>query len=161
MDCIPQCHSRCFHLHRKKCKVSCEQIHVLLPPSLQFSCWWVDIMLSIDDICILMNMVLFDPIQANLVSHVISSHVRWSQWLWFIHRKNYILWLTPNTCISNFFHSCVNMAWWAKGTKVWLYRFYVPYIARRCLVALQRQYVTFILRCVIIVCEGSSKLITL
>jgi len=42
--------------------VSCEQINVLLPPSFQFSCWWVDIMLSIDGTCILVNMDIFNPI---------------------------------------------------------------------------------------------------
>jgi len=55
--------------------VLCEQINVLLPPSLQFSCQWVDIMLLIDGTCILVDMVITNPIQANLVSNAISSYV--------------------------------------------------------------------------------------
>jgi hypothetical protein len=55
--------------------ISCEQINVLLAPSLQFSCWWVDIMLLIDGTCISTHMIIADLIQANLVSHAISSRV--------------------------------------------------------------------------------------
>jgi hypothetical protein len=105
-------------------------------------------------------MVIANPIQTNLIPHVISSYVRWSQRLWLIHRKGYTIWLTPNTCISNCFHQCVNMAWWAKGTKALLYWSILRALYRqKVLVALQRLYVTFILRCVIIVCEGSCRLI--
>lgn len=103
--------------------VSCEQINVLLPPSVQFPWGWVDIMLSIDGTCIWVDMVIADPIQANLVSHVISSCVTgWSQWVWLIHKKDYTM-IDTNTCISNFFHRCVDMACWAKGTKALVYRF--------------------------------------
>ncbi len=42
--------------------VSCEQTHVLPPPSLQFSCRQVDIVLSTNGIHTLVDVVIVDPI---------------------------------------------------------------------------------------------------
>jgi hypothetical protein len=50
-----------------------EQTHIFFPSSLQFFCWWVDIVLSIDGIRTLANVVIADPTQAYLVSRVVVS----------------------------------------------------------------------------------------
>jgi hypothetical protein len=41
---------------------------------LQFSCWQVDIVLSVDDICTLTDVIIVDPIQTYLISWAILSH---------------------------------------------------------------------------------------
>jgi hypothetical protein len=50
-----------------------EQTHVLLSPFFQSSCWRVDIVLSVEDIHILVDVVIAKPTQVNLISCVISS----------------------------------------------------------------------------------------
>jgi hypothetical protein len=47
--------------------VLCKQIHVFLAPFLQSNWWRMDIMFPIDDICTLANIIIVDPICANLV----------------------------------------------------------------------------------------------
>ncbi len=50
-----------------------ERTHVLLLFSLQSFHWWVDIMLSTNDIHTLVDIVIVDPTQVDLVSHATSS----------------------------------------------------------------------------------------
>jgi hypothetical protein len=47
--------------------VSQEQTHVLLPPTLQFSCRWIEIVLLVDGVHTLVDVVIVDPIQIDLV----------------------------------------------------------------------------------------------
>jgi hypothetical protein len=54
--------------------VSCEQIHVLLSPSLQSIRQWVDIVLSTNGIHILVDVVIVDGTQVEWVLCVVSSH---------------------------------------------------------------------------------------
>jgi hypothetical protein len=62
--------------------------------------------------------------------------------------------------VNNFIHQCPNMVWLTKDTcrppLVVLCAFY----KQRVLVALQITHATFILRCIIVAGEGSSKLTT-
>jgi hypothetical protein len=78
-----------------------------------------------------------------------------------LHIERTKLWLTPNTCISNFYHQCVNMAWSAKGTHGLALSILHALYRQKVLVVFQRPYFTFILRCVVIICEGFSRLIIL
>jgi hypothetical protein len=54
----------CFH-------VACEQTHILLPPTIQSSYQWVDIVLSVDGIHMLANVIIVASIRVDLVSHVV------------------------------------------------------------------------------------------
>jgi hypothetical protein len=56
-----------FHVLRK-------QTHILLSPSLHYFCWWIDIVMLVDDICTLANVIIVKPIQIDLVSWVALSH---------------------------------------------------------------------------------------
>jgi hypothetical protein len=38
--------------------ILCEQTHVLLPPTLQFTCWWIDIMDSMDGVQMLVDIII-------------------------------------------------------------------------------------------------------
>ncbi len=48
-----------------------EQTHIFLPSSFQSFHWHVNIILSIDGICMLANVVIVDPTQAYLVSWLV------------------------------------------------------------------------------------------
>jgi hypothetical protein len=47
--------------------VGWKQSHALLSITFNSSCWWVDIVLTKDDICTLVDIVIVDPTQANLL----------------------------------------------------------------------------------------------
>jgi len=53
--------------------VLCEQIHVLPPSSVQLFHQWIDIVLWDNDICILLNIIIVNPIQIDLVFWIVSS----------------------------------------------------------------------------------------
>jgi hypothetical protein len=42
--------------------------HILSSPSLEFLCWWVDIVLTINEVYILIDVIIIDPTQMDLVS---------------------------------------------------------------------------------------------
>jgi hypothetical protein len=51
-----------------------EQAHILPLPSFQSCCQWVNIVLLVDGIHILADVIIANPIQANLVSQATLSH---------------------------------------------------------------------------------------
>jgi hypothetical protein len=51
-----------------------KQIHVLPPPFFKSFYRWVDIVLSMDGICTLVDVIIVDPTGTNLVSWVAHSH---------------------------------------------------------------------------------------
>jgi hypothetical protein len=51
-------------------QVSWKQTHVLLPPTLQSSCFRIDIVLSIDGVHTLVDVVIVDPIWVDLVLQI-------------------------------------------------------------------------------------------
>jgi hypothetical protein len=57
-----------FHMGR-------EQLHVLLLIMFNSSCWWVDIVLTKDGICTLANVVIVDPMWANLLSRSCTTKI--------------------------------------------------------------------------------------
>ncbi len=53
--------------------VLCQQTHVFLSPTFQFSRRHVDIVFSMDGIRMLVNIVIINPIRANLVLQITLS----------------------------------------------------------------------------------------
>lgn len=59
--------------------------------------------------------------------------------------------------VTGFFHWCINMAWGAKGTKSLPLLVLCAFCKQIVSMALQHVHVIFILKCVVVVGEGSSK----
>ncbi len=51
----------------------CMKKHILSSPSLEFLCWWVDIVLTINEVYILIDVIIIDPTQMDLVSWIVVS----------------------------------------------------------------------------------------
>jgi len=95
---IPWCYSTfVFITNDVGFYVSCEQIHVLLSPSLQPIRQWVDIVWSNNDIHILIDVVIVDPTQVEWVLCVVSSGGVIKKMITQIKRT--LLWSTFNGCV--------------------------------------------------------------
>jgi hypothetical protein len=96
--------------------VSHEQTHVLLLPSLQSFCQWVDIMLLANGIHTLANIDIINPTQVDLVSWVVSSP-RWL-WHWWFIKGRIVPWLTTNGHVSSLCHRdiWVPTSWWLSSS---------------------------------------------
>jgi hypothetical protein len=75
-DDLTWCCERCFCCHCKKCRISCfaEQTHVLLPPTLQSSRCWINIVLLVNGVHMLADIVIINLIRVHLVSWVAFSY---------------------------------------------------------------------------------------
>ncbi len=78
---------------------ACEWTHIILPLTIQSSCWQINIMLSVDGIHMLTNVIIDDFTQVDLVSCVTLCQ-GWLRWWHFKQRKNFIEINMLQICLS-------------------------------------------------------------
>ncbi len=126
-------------------------------------------MLLVDGVYILLDVVIANPIQVDLVLQVALSHgvvaivvAQVKNGLYcdqFLLNMFFPLVIEVFGCLyqqqDEFFHQCANMAWGAKGIGILplsiLHAFYKQKVS-------MTLHVVFILKCVVMVGEGSSRL---
>jgi len=144
----PQCHLKCFCFHCQRSWVSCEYTHVLSLFSFWSLHWRMDIVVTWDGVCTLVDVFIINPTLVDLVLQVVfyqgtivtitlqATIKLCCNW----HLGDVFLSLIIEVfgClhehVKNFSHQCANMAWSIKGFEgeALIFQYYVHSISREC-----------------------------